>query len=145
MPWKQGSGPKNSNWKGEAATPESKRERAERRYALGDCEFCGKPATDRHHRNGDLDNHEKENIAILCRRCHMELDGRLKALADRNRIEPKRGTSNPKAKLTESDVKEIRKRYKAGVVMISTLAEAYGVHPTTISRIIHGIRWRHIQ
>jgi 5-methylcytosine-specific restriction endonuclease McrA len=47
---------------------------------LGDCQDCGKPATDRHHIDGDTFNNERENIAMLCRRCHQAVDGRLDAL-----------------------------------------------------------------
>lgn len=64
-------------WRGDAARPETKRARAQRRYALVACEACGAPATDRHHRNGDTGNNEPSNVARLCRRCHMAADGRL--------------------------------------------------------------------
>lgn len=64
-------------WKGDAALPTTKRLRAQARYELGDCESCGAQATDRHHKDGDTGNNVPENIAILCRRCHMTIDGRL--------------------------------------------------------------------
>lgn len=70
-------GKKHPAWKGDAATDESKRERVQRAYALGACELCGKPATDRHHRNGDPGDNDILNIQPLCRRCHMQIDGRL--------------------------------------------------------------------
>ena len=64
-------------WKGENASPTSKRKRAQRRYPMGPCEQCGKPGRDRHHINGDINNNRPDNIAILCRRCHMQADGRM--------------------------------------------------------------------
>lgn len=72
-------GEQHHHWGGDAVPPEAGRQRARRRYALGPCERCGKPATDRHHKDGVTTHNEPENIAILCRRCHMEVDGRLAA------------------------------------------------------------------
>lgn len=70
-------------WKGCNATNESKRTRAARRFSLKNqiCQKCEKlPAHDRYHKDGSLDNIEPENILLVCRRCCMELDGRLDAL-----------------------------------------------------------------
>ena len=55
------------------------RQRARRLYALGQCEYegCERNAYDRHHIDGDDENNSLENIARLCRRHHMEADGRL--------------------------------------------------------------------
>lgn len=42
------------------------------------CEHChDAPAVDRHHIDGNALNNVLENIQSLCRRCHMEIDGRL--------------------------------------------------------------------
>lgn len=57
--------------------------RAQRRYPMGDCEKCGAPGRDRHHRDGDQMNNEPGNVAILCRRCHQREDGRYEALRER--------------------------------------------------------------
>lgn len=75
-------GEDNYAWKGDEAHPITKRRRAVRRYALGPCQDCGKPATDRHHKDGDTGNNTPENIEILCRRCHMKTDGRLEKVAE---------------------------------------------------------------
>lgn len=78
-------GEKHYAWKGDAARDESKRNRAQRMYPLDgvECEGdgCGAPATDRHHIDGDTGHNERSNIMFLCRRHHMEIDGRLEALA----------------------------------------------------------------
>lgn len=71
------TGPTHHGWKGDDATMGSKRARARRRYALGPCEQCGEPGTDRHHIDGNTGNNASANIAILCRGCHIKLDGRL--------------------------------------------------------------------
>lgn len=72
-----GVGERHYGWKGNGATSTTKRERAQRMYPLEDCEKCGKKAVDRHHINGDTGDNRRENIMLLCRRCHMAEDGRL--------------------------------------------------------------------
>ncbi len=75
---------KNGMWKGDDAKPLSARMRAIRRYPINKtCERCGNKATDRHHKDGNLYNFDKENILMLCRRCHMIKDGRLTMLRDK--------------------------------------------------------------
>ena len=73
-------GEQHPEWKGDAAQANTKRNRAQRRYPLGPCEDCGKQGIDRHHKDEDTGNNVPENIAILCRRCHMQRDGRLARL-----------------------------------------------------------------
>jgi hypothetical protein len=54
---------------------------------LGTCEHCQRvPATDRHHQNGDAQDNRRENLAFLCRRCHMKVDGRAEQLAEAARV-----------------------------------------------------------
>lgn len=45
---------------------------------LGACEHdgCTAPAVDRHHIDGDPFNNARSNVAFLCRRHHMAVDGR---------------------------------------------------------------------
>lgn len=65
-------------WKGDSATDHTKRRRAENWYPeKRKCQRCGKDAYDRHHSDGNLNDGTPENILFLCRRCHMETDGRL--------------------------------------------------------------------
>lgn len=43
----------------------------------GPCQRCGEaPATDRHHVDGDPLNNVPDNIMLVCRQCHMDVDGR---------------------------------------------------------------------
>ena len=74
------AGEEHPGWKGDAASPRAKRRRATKIYALGDCERCALPATERHHKDKNTGNNLKSNIMILCRRCHMVEDGRLEKL-----------------------------------------------------------------
>lgn len=68
-------------WKGDAAGDAAGvaagRVRARNRYPLSLCERCNKAASDRHHVDGNTLNNTTENVMILCRRCHMLVDGRL--------------------------------------------------------------------
>lgn len=66
-------------WKGDDVTVKAGRSRALRRVASGECEKCGADKAERHHIDGDTLNNTSENISLLCRRCHMETDGRLAA------------------------------------------------------------------
>jgi len=74
------TGEAHPGWKGDEALPATKRQRAVRRFVLDECERCGKKATDRHHKDGNTGNNEESNIAKLCRRCHMLVDGRLEVI-----------------------------------------------------------------
>lgn len=58
--------------------------RAVRMFALADaCERCARTVPlERHHKDGNPANNEPSNIWILCRRCHMEVDGRADALVE---------------------------------------------------------------
>ena len=71
-------GDQHPQWKGDTASGSSKRGRARRLFKLRDCERCGKKATDRHHIDGNAGNNSPFNIAILCRHCHMQVDGRIR-------------------------------------------------------------------
>lgn len=54
------------------------RSRTRSRYPLPDyCERCmeARPV-DRHHLDGDPSNNVPENVLAVCRRCHMQIDGR---------------------------------------------------------------------
>lgn len=55
-----------------------------------------------------------------------------------------RGEQHPSAKLTESEVLEIRRRFAEGGVTRQALADEYGVTPRTIGYIISRRIWRHI-
>lgn len=67
------------NWKGEAASVSSKRQRA-RAYTRHrkQCERCKlRKGLDTVYKDGNKDNLEPSNIVLYCRRCRMELDGTL--------------------------------------------------------------------
>ncbi len=70
------SGPLNSNWVGDNITQASARCRAQRMYPQQPCVICGKDG-ERHHKDGDTANNQYDNIDWLCRKHHMEADGRM--------------------------------------------------------------------
>lgn len=74
---KQGIGENNSNWKGDGVSEDSGRNRAQRWFQLKPCEICGSEKSERHHRDGNTSNNTLENIQFLCRKHHMEVDGRM--------------------------------------------------------------------
>jgi hypothetical protein len=54
------------------------------------------------------------------------------------------GERNPKAKLSEEDVRNIRASYASGSMDGVQLASHYGVRHPTIYAIIHRLRWSHV-
>jgi group I intron endonuclease len=58
--------------------------------------------------------------------------------------EPKAGEKNGRAVLTDSDVREIRRRFAAGGISQQALADEYGVHQTAISKIVRRRAWSHL-
>lgn len=54
------------------------------------------------------------------------------------------GERSPLHKLTWSQVIDIRARYATGLIMQKTLAEEYGVHRDTISRIVCNEHWHQL-
>lgn len=55
-----------------------------------------------------------------------------------------KGEHHHSAKLTTEDVRDIRASYIPGAVTMAALASQYGVSKTTVSQIIAGKGWQHI-
>lgn len=49
-------------------------------FPLQPCEVCGSEKSERHHRDDNTLNNNPANIQFLCRKHHMETDGRLAVL-----------------------------------------------------------------
>lgn len=74
-------GERNGQWTGDAASWNAGHLRALRLYPdPGPCAKCGRKPAERHHKDGNHANNDPSNIEFLCRRCHMEADGRLDRL-----------------------------------------------------------------
>ncbi len=55
-----------------------------------------------------------------------------------------RGSASCKAKVTEDDAREIRRLYAAGGVTQRVLGERFGLTQSSVSLLIHGINWAHL-
>lgn len=64
--------------------------------------------------------------------------------ARKGRYRGLQGEDHPAARLTEADVKEIRRLYQAGQRDLSALAERFGVLPHTVYQAATRRTWRHI-
>lgn len=54
------------------------------------------------------------------------------------------GERNPRAKVTDDNVRQIRKLYATGMYTQQQIADRYGIHQTMISCIVHRTTWKHI-
>lgn len=77
----------------------------------------------------------------LCRRHHMIVDGRLEAASNYWRVNKRVQTSRkPDSKLTEDQVREIRRRYANGERLFM-LANDYPVNRSNLSMIVSRKHW----
>jgi hypothetical protein len=67
----------------------------------------------------------------------------MKDAAKKGRAHRPIGTKNPKAKLTECDVKEIRRIKTRGVTNIR-IARMFGVSESMIEFIVKKLNWKHV-
>lgn len=84
------------------------------------------------------------DVRLCCNPAHLYQGDPKQNAADavkRGRNTRMYGEQNGKAKLTERQVRLIRKRYQEGGVTQKTLAQYYGVGETTIYYICTGERW----
>lgn len=117
------------------------RAEAQRLFSLRQCDRCGAPGTERHHRDDNPLNNHPDNIAIYCRRCHMIVDGRTAAAAERFHRQDRRGEANKQSKLTEAQVRDILERARSGAASPRSLAQECQVSISTIRAIIAGQNW----
>lgn len=106
--------------------------------------FLGPPPGDKgtgdgytvNHINGCKTDNRAANLEYVTSReniAHARRTGLLKS----------RGADNSRAKLSDEQVHEIRRRYRRGVTRQVDLAGEYGVDQSTISRIVRGAGWVH--
>ena len=70
-----------------------------------------------------------------------------------NRIKVKRGSALPQSKLTEEEVRKIRRQYAKAKLLVARIqsrwtakgiARAYGLHHRTVEKILSGETWTHV-
>jgi len=88
------------------------------------------------------DNRICVNPAHLFLGTHQDNMDDMKNKGRSSRESRNKGSSNGRAKLTESDVSEIRKRYEDGCATQHELSVQYGVSRSTVSYICSGQRWK---
>ncbi|WP_190329522.1 HNH endonuclease [Streptomyces venezuelae] len=108
------------------------------------CEaFHGAPPSPLHqaaHLNGVRTDNRADNLAWKTQRENEEDKDQ-----HGTRQEPRRGEQNSRAKLTDANVQEIRRRYAEGGVTQQALSELFGVSSSIISGVIRGQRWTHVR
>jgi hypothetical protein len=85
---------------------------------------------------------------VVCRRFgHLFLGTpRLNMLdrSEKGRARTPRGADCHLTRLTDDDVRELRRRYAQGGISQRGLAAEYGIHHTTLQSIIHRRTWDHV-
>jgi hypothetical protein len=87
------------------------------------------------HNDGNAQNNHVDNLRIDTRSGN-EADKFIHGTSAR-------GERNPQAKLSESDVRDIRQRRVDGE-RVGSLAKAYGMSAANISTIVHRRSWKHV-
>lgn len=79
------------------------------------------------------------------RHSHLKLGTQIENVGDRgSKNRQSRGATNSRAKLTEADVTEIRRRFAHEHITKESLAADYGVDGSTIGAIVLRKTWRHV-
>lgn len=63
---------------------------------------------------------------------------------ERGRSRVSKGERNPQAKLTENEVRDIRKLYEDGLTQ-AELTRRFGMSQTAIYAIVHRVNWKHLE
>lgn len=140
----------NNQWKGDDVGMKALHDWIRRRKLKPNlCECCKK------RKPKDLANisgkykRDVNDFEWLCRKCHMEKDGRKekflyhkKSFEKGNQLYKKvknrlRGEKAPWSKLKDNQVKEIKEKYKTGKYTLLKLANEYGVCFQNISLIVN--------
>jgi hypothetical protein len=131
---RQASGPEHYAWKGSDAGYQALHMRIIRSRGRADhCEWrdkagCKSRKYEWAHLHG-TDPGDVQNYVSLCKTCHQRYDGQ-------------QGSGHANAKLTDTQVTEIRIRYDAGGISQQSLADEFAVDQSTISKVVLGERYR---
>ncbi|MCJ7663023.1 MAG: NUMOD4 motif-containing HNH endonuclease [Desulfobacterales bacterium] len=108
-----------------------------------------------HHEDGNKLNNGLGNLIEMKKFSHIGLhsrsrinpfSGRSHSIESRRKISVAcRGERHSKAKINESDVKEIRGKLAEGKLTMVAIADSFNVSPNCINNIKRGVNWRHVQ
>lgn len=114
--------------------------------------FLGASEEDVNHKDGHKNNCVLDNLEYLtdienCEHSKSVLQNWPAGLRNGKYTKPEatpRGASHGMSKLSEDQVREIKRLHATGLVSGSQLAREYEVEKYTIYSIIHGRTWRHV-
>lgn len=93
----------------------------------------------------NTDPYDLGNYEPMCRSCHLDYDMTPEWRKQLSHGRKASGENHGRAKLSESDVAEIRELYAGGNWTLADLSHVYGVHTSQIHRIVKGQRWTPIK
>lgn len=132
----QGAGASGSNWRGKNVTYKGAHIRVNKqRGSPKKCEMCGTSRSGIRYQWASLSKeyHDPNDYIRLCTQCHRDVDG------------PScQGVDSPKSKLSEDDVRSIRKLYGSGKHTQKEIGDMFGVTQTCVGGILRGRSWKHL-
>jgi hypothetical protein len=131
---------KNNQWKGGLVGVDAVHAWVRRRKVKS--QFCERCKIGKAQDLANISGRYKRDVSDyewLCRRCHMEDDGRFENLS-----RDRKGEEHPNAKFTENDIFEIRKLHKDGV-RTGEIARRFKTSYPYIWKIYTRVAWAHLK
>src|SRR3990167_2545331 len=104
---------------------------------VADTFFGHRPGMQVNHKNGDTTDNRVQNLEWVTSR-----QNQIHAIE--NGLYGARGEKHGRAKLTEAQVREIRRRYTGEYGQQGAMAREYGVSQALIAKVVRGAVWTHL-